>query len=291
MKITFAICLLLLNNFDIISQQDTTKFSFVSERNEWNILIPDYFSPEIYTETYTFSAKDTLFSHGVENPDTLSYRELILTKGDGVPQNTKQFYREEDNKVYLYYGDEDIIIYDFNKNIGDTINYHEIISHGIEYYVVNKGELMLLDGSRISRINLDCFGDNIWYQGIGSASFTFEPWNNCYYEISKILTCFSRDGILLYKNPFLTCTTGTHDLNLNLFSIYPNPAQDNIKFSGLDVGTYSYLIFNNLGQKVLEGNINNKEKIDLLNLPEGLYFITLEDSKGKNRTQNFVIQK
>jgi len=68
MKITFAICLLLLNNFDIISQQDTTKFSFVSERNEWNILIPDYFSPEIYTETYTFSAKDTLFSHGVENP-------------------------------------------------------------------------------------------------------------------------------------------------------------------------------------------------------------------------------
>lgn len=58
--------------------------------------------------------------------------------------------------------------------------------------------------------------------------------------------------------------------------LYPNPANDIIKLSGL-FKTENYSIFNILGTKVNKGIISVNDEIDIQNLPKGIYFLKLDN--------------
>lgn len=67
---------------------------------------------------------------------------------------------------------------------------------------------------------------------------------------------------------------------LNLISFYPNPVNDNL-FVKVNEKT-SFKIFNQLGAVVLQSNDLKLEKeIDVSNLPSGIYFIQLTNSKSE----------
>jgi hypothetical protein len=77
-------------------------------------------------------------------------------------------------------------------------------------------------------------------------------------------------GDWIYKFSISTLKIDNVDsLNKNIF---PNPSNDFIKINNITTNTI-YEIYNTLGIKVLEGKINNKEKINIENLKKGLYII------------------
>jgi hypothetical protein len=58
--------------------------------------------------------------------------------------------------------------------------------------------------------------------------------------------------------------------------IYPNPANEYLKVSNL-LETKEYKIINVLGTIIYEGSIENDEKINILDLKSGIYFLKIEN--------------
>lgn len=94
------------------------------------------------------------------------------------------------------------------------------------------------------------------------------------------LTSNSFDGTLVNMDPLTdwiaydSCNTLSIDNpNNNLqISLYPNPATDIISVQGLKNKT-DYVVYNAIGTKVLEGNININDNIDVQKLASGIYLL------------------
>jgi len=80
----------------------------------------------------------------------------------------------------------------------------------------------------------------------------------------------------------ISLSTKTHLLDKNL-RVYPNPSKIFITISGLSTSE-NYSIYTILGAKVNTGRVSNKEKIDVQNLTNGVYFIKL----GVGNTIKFI---
>lgn len=98
-----------------------------------------------------------------------------------------------------------------------------------------------------------------------------------------------------FENQFVTTLETVH-LENNEFSIYPNPANDQIT---IDLGTtsnatgWSYKIVNTLGQEVLNGALNSQQNTVLLNniKGQGVYFVKVYDgSNALLETKKIIIQ-
>ena len=73
--------------------------------------------------------------------------------------------------------------------------------------------------------------------------------------------------------------TGTNELKNNLFSIYPNPANDQITIEAKqEMMGKKYEIIDNLGRIIIEGKINNSSTtIQLENVAAGVYFFRVNE--------------
>jgi hypothetical protein len=98
-----------------------------------------------------------------------------------------------------------------------------------------------------------------------------------------------------FENQFVSTLETVH-LENNEFSIYPNPAKDQIT---IDLGTtsnamgWSYKIVNTLGQEVLNGVLNSQQNtIQLNNIKgHGVYFVKVYDgSNALMETKKIIIQ-
>jgi len=77
--------------------------------------------------------------------------------------------------------------------------------------------------------------------------------------------------------------------NGNLFSVFPNPAKNqiNIKADATLIGS-SYTVYDNYGKVVLSGKINSENTvIELGNLSGGIYLLSV----GDNLKQTFKVIK
>lgn len=82
--------------------------------------------------------------------------------------------------------------------------------------------------------------------------------------------------------------TGLSDENETSLTIFPNPAQDEITISG--VTTESVIMYDVMGKKVLSEFDTETNKIDIKNLPNGLYIIKIISVDGKLFTNKIVKQ-
>ena len=75
-----------------------------------------------------------------------------------------------------------------------------------------------------------------------------------------------------------SCETLSNDNPLNTLevSLFPNPASNSISIQGLKTNT-GFSIYNTLGAKVLEGNINVNENINIQALTNGFYLLKFEN--------------
>jgi hypothetical protein len=76
--------------------------------------------------------------------------------------------------------------------------------------------------------------------------------------------------------------------NTALFTLYPNPADDNITILSEYEGLIS--IYTNLGQRMVDRIKYNKEKlaIDISNFEQGVYILHFKADSGAMNTQKFI---
>ena len=82
---------------------------------------------------------------------------------------------------------------------------------------------------------------------------------------------------------------GIIESSINMFSVYPNPAQSviNIKVNINLIGSF-YVIYNNIGQTIIKGKITSEDTtIELGNLSVGIYLFSV----GENLKQTFKVIK
>ncbi|QJP34131.1 T9SS type A sorting domain-containing protein [Nonlabens sp. Ci31] len=75
--------------------------------------------------------------------------------------------------------------------------------------------------------------------------------------------------------------------SVNQVSIFPNPATDFVEITG-DLSFTSYSIYNISGQQVLSGSIDGDNRIDVLFLTSGVYFIELQGDSGVSQALKLI---
>jgi hypothetical protein len=133
-----------------------------------------------------------------------------------------------------------------------------------------------------------------WIQELGQ----MKPVNKTVYSIiSETETNIVREGIIYeydtnfntwnelegeeFKSYFYytkTSSLSTNSVELNSFSIYPNPTSNTLFISGNDT-PIAVAIYNVLGKEVL--SIKNTNNINVAALPSGVYMIRISDGVGQ----------
>ncbi|MCF8235523.1 MAG: T9SS type A sorting domain-containing protein [Bacteroidales bacterium] len=219
-----------------------------------------------------------------------------------------EFTYEENDVVYYHRFDQFYILYDFNAETGDQ---WEVAgwetgtacdSTGM-IKVDSIGEMFI--GTEIYRkIYTSVVNDDHWYftgggiiDDIGSLGYMFpEPHYNCVVDIFEggPLRCYYDDVTGLIQLSAEPCDEITEiayiGSNKETITLYPNPANTEINIEiSKAVSVNKIRLLNNKGQllKVVEPKENNT-KVDIGDLPEGLYFIRVKYSDFRTETKKFV---
>ncbi|MBI2258076.1 MAG: T9SS type A sorting domain-containing protein [Flavobacteriia bacterium] len=82
--------------------------------------------------------------------------------------------------------------------------------------------------------------------------------------------------------------TNTNDLFANKLAFYPNPTKNELYFNSSSNQNYEISIYNLLGEEVLHDYLSlNKQKIDVQNFENGVYFIKLNNN-SKDMITKFI---
>ena len=154
--------------------------------------------------------------------------------------------------------------------------------------------LLSKDGSD-ARVNTEYFRENGSSMGNGViggfTDFTYNvnsSFGQGVLEIKQIELDFERDNWAIGEIEVISYALDVKELDNYKINIYPNPVSNilNIKTNSNIINNH-YVIFDVLGQAILNGEINNNDSvIDVNNLVNGLYLIKI----GDNITHKFIKQ-
>lgn len=207
--------------------------------------------------------------------------------------------REENKKIFaltIYHGDEEILLYDFSAEEGDTVYSNAQFGYMANPVLIsNIDSIVLLDGTTRKRYWINGSLDEFWIEGIGSQAGPFTPITDLltnYYE--PHLSCFKQNESAVYLNNYSCdkcfCSLGTPIIEINglqnRIHIYPNPASTNIIID-FELNTESSItrLFNSNG-KLIESKLSNSFPIQMNidYLPIGFYLIQID-------TENLTFNK
>ena len=144
-------------------------------------------------------------------PYLSDFEEYVTTQMNGklYLSDGRNYLREENNQVLFCCPDfeiyEDIVLYDWTLEIGDTLPHNKSTVHTeSDFIVTNVSTVTLLDGKKYKKWTLACGYEYI--EGIGAINgegyghyLCLESWVQPGTYIRTCLVCASRDGQLLYK--------------------------------------------------------------------------------------------
>ena len=114
------------------------------------------------------------------------------------------------------------------------------------------------------------FNANEWYIMINLAITQAGPNSNTVFPNQMEI-----DYVRVYQE---NLTNSINIDNKNIYTVFPNPANDVLTIQGKNVSTIK--IFNIHGDIVLSKNVNNNKKVDVSILNKGMYLVELEDYFG-----------
>ncbi|HQW97059.1 MAG TPA: T9SS type A sorting domain-containing protein [Saprospiraceae bacterium] len=195
------------------------------------------------------------------------------------------YYREEDRKFYILPEDSinEILLYDFNLNLGDTFRISEwgwnqsesatLTVHQVDSYTT-------LDGIERKQIYLSDQGAQYnvrWLEGIGTPDWIFVYPN--YRGILSggfPLTCFSVEGEII-EGDVGGCQSLIKVDNIKpkkTVILFPNPTYGKLSVSGI-TNYKSMKIYNSWGQEF--SYKMNGQDIDITNFKAGVYLAIVTD--------------
>lgn len=309
------ICLLiilLLNGKLLIAQ---TYQSFPDGNAVWS----EHYSPALNSSDTAY-----YYSNIIAKIDTSIngeiYHQLFLSYSDtSYSSILNSIYfggiREDNKQVFFIPKDSlnEYLIYDFSKNIGDTIMYpyHNFAVSVLNYGWGSQDYLVISDIDSIQVYNgtfrkryyfflLDSLQaiDSYWIEGIGNNHgllwpITIFPTNG---ENNK-LVCLHYNKLLIYYNTvFSNCYPDFQQINYihqeNIITVFPNPCTNKINIKlYYDIAPYKICIYNIYGEVVYTTNINQSKlfSIDTREFSKGQYVLNVFGD-DINYNKCFIVQ-
>ncbi len=205
-------------------------------------------------------------------------------------------------KIYLNFGEGDLLAYDFNLNVGDTLP-PTYLSMQYPNYIVQSIDSLYVGNDYRKRycIFSDYFQDYMWLiEGIGSYYGAFELLAPNWDEYQHQLGCIYQDDEVIWSlapSPSgFGCeliTSTKEQISENEISISPNPFKSftNIKIPE-NYTNVSLSMYNSFGQKIIEikNSYEQTIRIERGNLESGLYFIQIAQDNDHILTKKIMIQ-
>jgi len=276
------------------------------EGNQWNVMYYD----ESYSPEHTHDTWETIkYKVGDDvNIDGLNYIEI---KND----NGKQLYREDttEKKIYLRhetdYGNWDELLYDFSMKPGDTLNYYQNHKDGEIHYTTRVDSIVNIElgnGFKTRKFynscKVDVWGNEFhscgdWVEGMGTLQglYPIQRIGITGNYITITLLCFKKNDELIYMNPeYESCdeNSAINEIGYKRLKILTNPVNDNLSVELPDDEFWTnYLITNISGKVVLSNNVDSQINlnINVSKLQSGLYFIHVNNGKGRYAIGKFIV--
>jgi hypothetical protein len=312
MRISPFLALLILAPF---MSKEQTYVPFPDSNAVWQeVLLPYPPGPmPAYLQHFHYSVSgDTLIND-------ISYKKLFVTiyNTECSLDSTGPYYaggirnNTDEKKVYYFdsNGLEELLLYDFTLDVGDTVPMSFINDSYPYLYVESIDSVLIGDHFRKSYIYAqDTYPPITVIEGIGAETGLLEPLE--IFELISMLRCYHQDHSLLWINPNVdscnletdTCLTISIPERISdnrLLLIYPNPASDII---------YLYLspeilipstdirieIYNSFGEKVGESQVPSGQDVysfDVSCLSNGLYVTVIKENQRVISIKKFLIAK
>jgi hypothetical protein len=278
------------------------KIRFTDTSNHWSELISIYNDGQGGTllQSYQYIQDSTVGS--------TDYR--IFEFGSDYQNGTNYLIREDTflNKVYIWDGNSDVLLMDYNLNVGDTFsitypdqfNQHRYAVLGLDSILINATWHKVWTYSQ----NLDGNFPNdnsILIEGIGCIRHPLYllQMSNCVECSYFYMYCFSNNGTtplvspgqpyvngytMLFDNdtsctviPALTTNNLTH--RPQSFELFPNPAHSLIRITSTD-NIARIIITDVVGRVVHRQECNSKQaQVDITLWPGGIYFARINDTE------------
>ncbi|MDL2262869.1 T9SS type A sorting domain-containing protein [Bacteroidales bacterium OttesenSCG-928-I21] len=280
--------LLTVSGFQVIkSQNDAEYIPFISENKTWSVTYNSCWNPPesqtFYTKTFAF------FGDSIIN-DTV-YKKLYETRSEAnsfVSENWNLSYNElwrediEAKQVWQRKNQREVLIYDFSLNVGDTIDFHyhgediTILIDSIGFITMNDG-----DERRVFHLGYDMMTGmyECIIEGIGSNLGITDAYTRALVGETTDLLCFKENQDLIFINSYYnTCYRKSSTTNVdtqyfgNNFEIYPNPVESTIYLQSENNNIKSVSLIN-IGGQILKEFYTNISKIDVTDLPAGVYLL------------------
>jgi hypothetical protein len=270
------------------------------ERTEWyyEILNDD----GTITYQHLEYASDTTVNH--KDVKIIIRTNTLYDKGEHA-EVTREYIYEGGGKVYWWNKglQEFTVLYDFGAEEGDeweiTVGTDSIVTHvdAVEEYEFEGNPIKVLHVSDAD----DVFSGTI-FCGIGHMTSFFPErlmQKGIGYRVVGI-RCYWRNGELVFKYGDRDCDEVYQEYHNDIeedgpstgsgaLTVYPNPTHNVLVVEtchGVSLPTQTYRITNLMGQTLMTGTITAEtQQIDVSNLPQGMYFITVE-----GETRKFVVR-
>lgn len=204
------------------------------------------------------------------------------------------FLREENNRWYTLFLDQDALLFDFNLGVNDTVYsaYTFLIDGPI---IITAIDSILIDGDYKKRFHLTPqLGAEFIIEGIGATTGLFE--NMIFFEWYSELVCYARNGISLWGASTEECDLTVHvtenQINNDPCVISPNPGNNFIMLSiPSGFGKVKFTLIDLLGGIVYQDSFMSpsSNKIQVNDYHSGIYLAIIE-SKGLRQTTKLIIE-
>lgn len=263
---------------------------FVSQSNKW--LIDD-----------CCESNCTTFEYWFDDPTIINSKTYLKLKTDNLDPiylfnpTYGEYYREEEGLVYMKYNEdhEEILIYNFNLTVGETLQFPGTFAFEIE--VTSIDSVILNSGEKRKRLKIQRTGlpsqVTYWIEGIGSLSSPMNPENMWVIDKWTELVCYHKANNLEYG---LGDCEPTDLRNINqlekTISYYPNPATEQIIITSTDQENFEHIeIIEINGKSILQVISNPLQPISLNGIRPGLYFLKVTFKDGSIALTKFVKNK
>ena len=202
-------------------------------------------------------------------------------------------YDTIDKRVYLGYGLNESILYDFSLQVGDTIRGYHIdllLAPGVDTVKVDFMDSILLNGVYHRRFNstpiqIPLTGGPIRYTYIDGIGSPLGFKDICFaFECNSSLECVGKTfNQSLYPDSLYHCiyATPTKDITLkNAILVYPNPVSEEIRIHSTE-SVYEIEIRDMMGRVIFhDAAYYDNEPISIGHYIPGVYVVQVKTAKG-----------
>lgn len=193
------------------------------------------------------------------------------------------YIRQDFKLVYLRVNNQDELLYNFDLNIGDTLeNTYNNFQNDISVVSIDS---ILINGQYVKRFNLSSNSNSSYMiEGIGHEFGFLEPFPPIL-ECGYNLVCFKKNNITYFPDTNFNCSTNvdlSNNENIDV-AFYPNPA---LNYLIVDLKKFKYSIVD-VNYKILKSDevLTKNYHIDISFLKPGFFIICIDNKNHSFRTK------